>query len=178
MVYWGSSGSRNKENKKTWPNPLDRTMLSIIKQTHLSMNPLAGVCFVIRNLTVLQAPLPKIMEYRGFEPLASTMRMLRAPNCANTPVKIISYWLCYYSTSYPKMKEKITNFWKKYRTKIKKWEGRAAKRKKSKRTCAIFISILVHRHSGMLLKPSSQMALRWVAEVGGDFTVSISWINQ
>ena len=27
----------------------------------------------------------KKMEYRGFEPLASTMRMLRAPNCANTP---------------------------------------------------------------------------------------------
>ena len=25
------------------------------------------------------------MEYRGVEPLASTMRMLRAPNCANTP---------------------------------------------------------------------------------------------
>lgn len=25
------------------------------------------------------------MEYTGFEPVASTMRMLRAPNCANTP---------------------------------------------------------------------------------------------
>lgn len=27
------------------------------------------------------------MEYTGFEPVASTMRMLRAPNCANTPKK-------------------------------------------------------------------------------------------
>ena len=87
-------------------------MLSIIKQTHLSTNPLAGVCFVIRNLTVLQAPLPKIMEYRGFEPLASTMRMLRAPNCANTPSKIISHRLYYYSTLFSKMKEQITNFCK------------------------------------------------------------------
>ena len=25
------------------------------------------------------------LEYTGFEPVASTMRMLRAPNCANTP---------------------------------------------------------------------------------------------
>lgn len=25
------------------------------------------------------------MEYTGFEPVTSTMRMLRAPNCANTP---------------------------------------------------------------------------------------------
>ena len=25
------------------------------------------------------------MEYTGFEPVASTMRMWRAPNCANTP---------------------------------------------------------------------------------------------
>ena len=30
------------------------------------------------------------MEYTGFEPVASTMRMWRAPNCANTPLKIIS----------------------------------------------------------------------------------------
>ena len=30
------------------------------------------------------------MEYTGFEPVASTMRMLRAPNCANTPYLIIS----------------------------------------------------------------------------------------
>ena len=30
------------------------------------------------------------MEYTGFEPVASTMRMLRAPNCANTPYIIIS----------------------------------------------------------------------------------------
>ena len=29
------------------------------------------------------------MEYTGFEPVASTMRMLRAPNCANTPFIII-----------------------------------------------------------------------------------------
>ena len=26
-----------------------------------------------------------LVEYTGFEPVASTMRMLRAPNCANTP---------------------------------------------------------------------------------------------
>ena len=25
------------------------------------------------------------LEYTGFEPVASTMRMWRAPNCANTP---------------------------------------------------------------------------------------------
>ena len=25
------------------------------------------------------------MEYTGFEPVASTMRMWRAPSCANTP---------------------------------------------------------------------------------------------
>lgn len=25
------------------------------------------------------------VEYTGFEPVASTMRMLRAPSCANTP---------------------------------------------------------------------------------------------
>ena len=30
------------------------------------------------------------MEYTGVEPVASTMRMLRAPNCANTPYIIIS----------------------------------------------------------------------------------------
>ena len=30
------------------------------------------------------------MEYTGFEPVASTMRMLRAPNCANTPY--ILFW--------------------------------------------------------------------------------------
>ena len=29
----------------------------------------------------------KKMEYTGFEPVASTMRMLRAPNCANTPYR-------------------------------------------------------------------------------------------
>ena len=29
------------------------------------------------------------MEHTGFEPVASTMRMLRAPNCANTP-RIVS----------------------------------------------------------------------------------------
>ena len=29
------------------------------------------------------------MEYTGFEPVASTMRMWRAPNCANTPYSII-----------------------------------------------------------------------------------------
>ena len=28
------------------------------------------------------------MEYTGFEPVASTMRMLRAPNCANAPIPI------------------------------------------------------------------------------------------
>ena len=27
------------------------------------------------------------MEHMGFEPTASTMRMLRAPNCANAPYK-------------------------------------------------------------------------------------------
>ena len=26
-----------------------------------------------------------LVEYTGFEPVASTMRMLRAPSCANTP---------------------------------------------------------------------------------------------
>ena len=29
------------------------------------------------------------MEYTGFEPVASTMRMWRAPNCANTPDHVI-----------------------------------------------------------------------------------------
>lgn len=33
---------------------------------------------------------PFIMEYTGFEPVASTMRMLRAPNCANTPYLLAS----------------------------------------------------------------------------------------
>ena len=33
------------------------------------------------------------MEHRGFEPLASTMRMLRAPNCANTPYQ---YYITYF----------------------------------------------------------------------------------
>ncbi len=39
------------------------------------------------------------MEYTGFEPVASTMRMLRAPNCANTPR------LNYYITKNIKMEE-------------------------------------------------------------------------
>ena len=39
------------------------------------------------------------MEYTGFEPVASTMRMLRAPNCANTPR------LNYYITENIKMEE-------------------------------------------------------------------------
>ena len=38
------------------------------------------------------------MEHRGFEPLASTMRMLRAPNCANTPYRN-------YSTNFKKRKD-------------------------------------------------------------------------
>lgn len=29
------------------------------------------------------------MEHTGFEPVTSTMRMLRAPNCANAPQKIL-----------------------------------------------------------------------------------------
>ena len=40
------------------------------------------------------------MEYRGVEPLASTMRMLRAPNCANTPYQ-------YYITYFFRRKEKF-----------------------------------------------------------------------
>ena len=33
------------------------------------------------------------MEYTGFEPVASTMRMLRAPSCANTPYEEYStFW--------------------------------------------------------------------------------------
>ncbi len=51
-----------------------------------------------------------IMEYRGFEPLASTMRMLRAPNCANTPIRSFSCRLGYYNTSCQKMKEQIIIF--------------------------------------------------------------------
>ena len=110
MVYWGTSGSRNKENKKHGQTHLIvPCFLSSSRRISLRI-PLAGVCFLIRNLPVLQAPLPKIMEYRGVEPLASTMRMLRAPNCANTPSKIISHRLCYYSTLFSKMKEQITNF--------------------------------------------------------------------
>ena len=40
-----------------------------------------------------------LVEYTGFEPVASTMRMLRAPNCANTPR------LDYYITENIKMEE-------------------------------------------------------------------------
>ena len=43
--------------------------------------------------------MPCRMEYTGFEPVASTMRMLRAPNCANTPR------LNYYITKNIKMEE-------------------------------------------------------------------------
>ena len=45
--------------------------------------------------------MPVKMEHRGFEPLASTMRMLRAPNCANAP--------CHdYITNQLRIKEKFT----------------------------------------------------------------------
>ena len=30
-----------------------------------------------------------LLEYTGFEPVASTMRMWRAPSCANTPDHVI-----------------------------------------------------------------------------------------
>ncbi len=32
-----------------------------------------------------------LMEHTGFEPVASTMRMLRAPNCANAPELYLLY---------------------------------------------------------------------------------------
>lgn len=31
---------------------------------------------------------PDVVEHRGFEPLTSTMRTLRATNCANAPYEI------------------------------------------------------------------------------------------
>ena len=34
-----------------------------------------------------------IMEHTGFEPVALTMRMLRAPNCANAPFIIFLLYL-------------------------------------------------------------------------------------
>ena len=37
------------------------------------------------NHTGLSSTTTLKVEHRGFEPLASTMRMLRAPNCANAP---------------------------------------------------------------------------------------------
>ena len=45
---------------------------------------------VRRNCWIQSQSSAFIMEYTGFEPVASTMRMLRAPNCANTPYIIIS----------------------------------------------------------------------------------------
>ena len=43
------------------------------------------------------------VEYRGFEPLASTMRMSRATNCANTPFPVRSLKRKIdYSTFFPK----------------------------------------------------------------------------
>ena len=38
-----------------------------------------------RNETLYQSFSPYLVEHRGFEPLASTMRMSRATNCANAP---------------------------------------------------------------------------------------------
>lgn len=32
------------------------------------------------------------MEHMGFEPTASTMRMLRAPNCANAPYRVVYHF--------------------------------------------------------------------------------------
>ena len=40
-----------------------------------------------RTETLYQSFSPFMVEYRGVEPLASTMRMSRATNCANTPCK-------------------------------------------------------------------------------------------
>ena len=51
------------------------------------------------------------MEYTGFEPVASTMRMLRAPNCANTPIQTaFCCYLMYYNTTCGKREEIIVNF--------------------------------------------------------------------
>ena len=47
------------------------------------------------------------MEHTGFEPVASTMRMLRAPNCANAP------W--------------VTNLQKNYSTHYGKWNKKFEK---------------------------------------------------
>lgn len=46
--------------------------------------------FILALLYQKEHPAIKVlfrMEHRGFEPLASTMRMLRAPSCANTPCR-------------------------------------------------------------------------------------------
>ena len=33
--------------------------------------------------------IPRLLEHMGFEPTASTMRMWRAPNCANAPSHLL-----------------------------------------------------------------------------------------
>ncbi len=38
-------------------------------------------------MTAAVFPVRFKMEHTGFEPVASTMRMLRAPNCANAPYR-------------------------------------------------------------------------------------------
>ena len=47
----------------------------------------------------------KKVEHTGFEPVASTMRMLRAPNCANAPW--VSNLQKNYSTHYGKWNKKF-----------------------------------------------------------------------
>ena len=49
---------------------------------------------------------------------------------------------------------------------------------RSKLFFAVLTAILIHCDSGVLLKASAQMALRGVAEISGDFTVSIFGVNQ
>ena len=46
---------------------------------------MVGAKLLITQKMGLPSEIPLYVEHRGFEPLASTMRMLRAPNCANAP---------------------------------------------------------------------------------------------
>ena len=66
MIYGYARCSTEPENIK-----FSGSFVLLLQQSHLQSS--RGLCNIV------------LVEHRGVEPLASTMRMLRAPNCANTP---------------------------------------------------------------------------------------------
>ena len=70
MIYGYARCSTEPENIK-----FSGSFVLLLQQSHLQS--CRGLCNIV------------LVEHRGVEPLASTMRMLRAPNCANAPYAFI-----------------------------------------------------------------------------------------